>query len=542
MKFSELNLGEEILKGIEKAGFVNCTDVQAETLKQSLSGVDVLVQSQTGTGKTAAFLVTVYHILLTREDYKNKKVLILAPTRELVIQIEKEAKLLGSFLDLKIGSFYGGVGYNQQETSLREGVDIMIGTPGRLMDFAGSGKIKFSDVGILVIDEADRMFDMGFFPDIRKIMKKMAPPSQRISMLFSATLSMRVKNLAWEYMNEPVEINMSGGQITVDKIRQALFHVGTADKMRLLLGILKQYNPENVLIFTNTKQGAVRVAACLAGNGYDCDYIIGDLPQKKRIKIIDNIKSGKLKYLVATDVAARGLHIDDLNMVINYDIPEDYENYVHRIGRTARAGKSGLAVTLACEKFVYGLEAIESYIKMKIPVEWAGDELFAEDNSTDEFIRSFMRTSRETREITDRKDKGERKPKGKKPAYEKKPAQERRERVAEAVPASRKKAAAPKPEKSIPPQREKKPAAVASAPAGKSGVKDFKKKETAARTPSTEGKRPSRKTSIDKRMDYYKEKYGEDFVVNREIKAVPGSKEKKSVIEKIKSLFKGKKK
>ncbi|HOP29688.1 MAG TPA: DEAD/DEAH box helicase [Spirochaetota bacterium] len=540
MKFSELNLDEKILKGIEKAGFVNCTDVQAETLTHSLSGKDVLVQSQTGTGKTAAFLVTVYHILLTREDYKNRKVLILAPTRELVIQIEKEAKMLGAFLDLKIGSFYGGVGYNQQEAALREGVNIMIGTPGRLMDFAGSGKIKFSDVGMLVIDEADRMFDMGFFPDIRKIMKRMAPPSQRISMLFSATLSMRVKNLAWEYMNEPAEVNMSGEQITVDKIRQALFHVGSQDKMRLLLGLLKQHNPQNVLIFTNTKQGAVRVAACLAGNGYECDYIIGDLPQKKRIKIIDNIKAGKLRYLVATDVAARGLHIDDLNMVINYDIPEDYENYVHRIGRTARAGKSGLAVTLACEKFVYGLEAIEAYIKMKIPVEWAGDELYVEDVSTDEFVRSFMRTSRDTRESTERKDKGDRKPKGKKPVHEKKPVQERREKAAEARPETGKKKPAARPEKTAQPQKERKTAAAASGQKAKSSIKDSGRKEAAARKPVKEVKRPSRKASPDKRMNYYKEKYGEDFVVNREIKSVSAPKEKKSIIEKIKSLFKGK--
>jgi ATP-dependent RNA helicase RhlB len=540
MKFSELNLDEKILKGIEKAGFVNCTDVQAETLKHSLAGVDILVQSQTGTGKTAAFLVTVYHILLTREDYKNRKVLILAPTRELVIQIEKEAKMLCSFLELKIGSFYGGVGYNQQEESLREGVDVMIGTPGRLMDFASSGKIKFSDVGILVIDEADRMFDMGFFPDIRKIMKRMAPPSERISMLFSATLSMRVKNLAWEYMNEPVEINMSGEQITVDKIRQAVFHVGSQDKMRLLLGLLKHHNPQNVLIFTNTKQGAVRVAACLAGNGYECDYIIGDLPQKKRIKIIDNIKAGRLRYLVATDVAARGLHIDDLNMVINFDIPEDYENYVHRIGRTARAGKTGLAVTLACEKFVYGLEAIESYIKMKVPVEWAGDELYAEDNSTDEFIRSFMRTSRDTRESTDRKDKGDRKPKGKKPVYEKKPVHERKEKASEAVAESGKKKVVSRPEKTAQPQKERKTAAAASVQRGKVSIKDSGRKEVAPRKPVKDEKRPSRKASPDKRMDYYKEKYGEDFVVNREIKSASVPKEKKSIIEKIKSLFKGK--
>ena len=258
---------------------------------------------------------------------------------------------------------------------MKEGVDIYVGTPGRLIDFASNGKIKFSEFSILVIDEADRMFDMGFFPDIKRMLKKMATPTQRISMLFSATLSTKVKNLAWEYMNDPAEVNISGGHVTVDKIKQALYHVGTKEKISLLLGLLKTQNPQNALIFTNTKQDAVKVAARLAGNGYECSYIIGDLPQNKRTKIIENIKSGKLKFLVATDVAARGLHINDLDLVINYDIPEDFENYVHRIGRTARAGKTGMAVTFACEKFVYGLEAIESYIRMKIPVEWVGRSL-----------------------------------------------------------------------------------------------------------------------------------------------------------------------
>ncbi len=542
MKFNEFDLDEKILKGIEDAGFVNCTEVQAESLKYTLKGRDILVQSQTGTGKTAAFMIPLYHLLLNNEKMKNKKVLILAPTRELVIQIEKEGKLLGKYLDLKIQSFYGGVGYNQQENAMKEGVDIYVGTPGRLIDFASSGKIKFSEFGILVIDEADRMFDMGFFPDIKRMMKRMAAPSERISMLFSATLSSKVKNLAWEYMNDPAEVTISGGQVTVDKIKQVLYHVGTNEKINLLLGILKTENPQNALVFTNTKQDAVRVAARLAGNGYECSYIIGDLPQNKRTRIIENIKSGKLKYLVATDVAARGLHINDLDLVINFDIPEDYENYVHRIGRTARAGKAGMAVTFACEKFVYGLEAIESYIKMKIPVEWAGDEMFAEDQSKDEFIRNFMRESKQTRIVSEHDEKkADRHGKDRK-GKERPAASARQDRKDNRKAPEKREDKILKPKKGAADNKHKTAAAKGSFEKGK------ERKERAA---SAVKERPSKNLSLDKRMDYYKERYGEDFTVKREITAAPAKKNKKqpvridkktpekrsSFISKIRSLF-----
>lgn len=537
MKFTEFDLDSRILQGIEKAGFTKCTDVQAETLKNTLGGRDILVQSQTGTGKTAAFVITMYHLKLTREDLKDKKILILAPTRELVLQIEKETKLLGSFLNYKIGSFYGGVGYNQQEGMLHEGVDILIGTPGRLIDFAGSGKIKFSEIGILIIDEADRMFDMGFYPDIKRMVRRMPSPANRVSLLFSATLSTRVKNLAWEYMNDPFEINMSEEQITVDKIEQALYHVGTHEKISLLLGLLKKRDPKNVLIFTNTKHDAMRVAGRLTGNGYECDFIIGDLPQKRRTKIIDNIKSGKLRCLVATDVAARGLHINDLDLVINYDIPEDYESYVHRIGRTARAGKSGMAVTLACEKFVYGLEAIESYIKMKIPVEWAGEDLYAEDLCPEEFIREFMRTNRGGKEMPQR---GERPARG-----ERKPKTERTRSERPDHGRDRKEAAAR-------PHQKARPAAKtgdAVKPAAKKAVAMHSEK-THTRTAEIKAKgtgfdrnkqpdkkhKGKRKSNLDDRMKLYKEKYGEDFKVSREI--APESKPvKKSIFSRIKSIF-----
>jgi len=544
MKFTEFNLDEKILKGIEKAGFVDCTEVQAESLKYTLDGRDILVQSQTGTGKTAAFMIPLYHLLLTNEKMKNKKVLILAPTRELVIQIEKEAKLLGAFLDIKIGSFYGGVGYNQQENALKEGVDIYVATPGRLMDFASSGKIRFGEFAIIVIDEADRMFDMGFFPDIKRIMKKMVTPTERISMLFSATLDTKVKNLAWEYMNDPVEVNVSGGQVTVDKIKQVLYHVGTNEKINLLLGILKKQNPQNALIFTNTKQEAVKVAARLAGNSYECSYIIGDLPQNKRTKIIENIKSGNLRYLVATDVAARGLHINDLDLVINYDIPEDFENYVHRIGRTARAGKAGMSVTFACEKFVYGLEAIEAYIKMKIPVEWAGDEMFVEDMSKDEFIRNYLRESKQIRIVSEHDDK-----------KTGKFSKERKGKPAAAAGRSDKKDYKKTPEKienKIPRAKKSFDDKKQKTAADKAG---YEKNNIKKGTPVDKSKeRLSKNLTPDKRMDYYKERYGEDFTVKREITAVPVKNNKKvsgksrkktpgkkiSLISKIKSIFKRK--
>ncbi|MDB9822522.1 DEAD/DEAH box helicase [Deltaproteobacteria bacterium] len=379
MKFSDFKLDQSILKGVSEAGFKECLPVQEKTFHYSLKGQDVCVQSQTGTGKTAVFLVSIFHALTS--ETRNKKCLIIVPTRELAIQIEKEAKMLGRFLNLTIGSFYGGVSYSKQEKLLNGGIDIIIGTPGRLIDFGRQNKINFRDIEILVIDEADRLFDMGFLPDIRWMLKRMSKYIERQTMLFSATLGYRTRQIAWEYMNEPFEIILNPDRITVEEISQVLYHVESMEKMPLLLGILKGPEPGNVLIFTNTKQAAFMVSKRLECNGYKAEYLIGDLPQKKRQKIIEAFKSGRLQYLVATDVAARGLHIDNLDLVVNYDLPEDPENYVHRIGRTGRTGKSGRAITLACEKFVIGLEALESFIDMKIPVVWADEEFFERDAS-----------------------------------------------------------------------------------------------------------------------------------------------------------------
>jgi ATP-dependent RNA helicase RhlB len=381
MKFTDLNLHKDLERGLNDAGYITCMPVQEQVLEHAFGGQDLYVQSQTGTGKTAAFLVVIFQRLLTEDILNGKKAIIMAPTRELAVQIEEEAKLIGKYLPFKIGSFYGGVGYTQQTALLKDNVQIMVGTPGRVLDLNQSGQMNLMDIAFLILDEADRMFDMGFYPDLRKLIRRVPPADRRQTMLFSATLNAWVKNLAWEYTRNPFEIAIEPETVTVDEVEQILYHVSSGDKMKLLLGILKRENPESVVIFCNTKRYSEIVAKRLRLNGFDCEFIMGDLPQKKRLKIIDDIKAGKLHLLVATDVAARGLDIEGLAMVVNYDLPNETENYVHRIGRTARAGKTGKAVTLASEQDVYALPGIERYIGRKIPSETAAAELFAEDKS-----------------------------------------------------------------------------------------------------------------------------------------------------------------
>ena len=382
MKFADIELHPDLRRGIDEVGFEECTPVQDETFKHTLKGNDVAVQSQTGTGKTAAFLITIFQLLTEDERFKGRQAYIVAPTRELAVQIEREAQRLGAHLSLRIANFYGGVGYGPQEKALKEGVDVIIGTPGRLLDFHRSKKLPFDNIGIVVIDEADRLFDMGFYPDIRRMMQDMRPREERLTMLFSATLSTKVRNIAWQYMNDPAEVEIQAQRLTVDTVEQELHHVARREKLSAVLGLLDRYQPENGLIFTNTKQAAEEVALRLRYNGFSAQFIMGDLPQKKRMQLIDGMKSGEVSFLVATDVAARGLHVDNLDIVINYDIPEDPENYVHRIGRTARAGQSGRAVALACERYVYGLEAIEQLIDMKVPVGQLTNDDFKKDKSS----------------------------------------------------------------------------------------------------------------------------------------------------------------
>ena len=381
MYFKELNLNPPLLRGIAERGYTVLTQVQEETLARTLQGEDVAVQSQTGTGKTAAFLITIFEQMLATRPEARKKALIICPTRELAVQIEGEANLLNAHLGLSIGCFYGGVGYATQLGLLKNGVDVIIGTPGRLLDLSDSGRLSLKDVGYLVIDEADRLFDMGFLPDLRKIIRKMPERGRRQSMLFSATLNRVSRLVAAEYLNHPVAIECTPEQLTVDTITQELYHVKSHIKLNLLLGLLKRDAPRNVLIFANMRHVAFRVAKELEANGYRSFHLTGDLPQNDRLRIMNNFMAGKFPILVATDLAARGLHIDDLEMVVNYDIPQDFENYVHRIGRTARAGKGGKAITLASEGTDDHLEAIEKFIGAKIPVRKVTDDMFARDLS-----------------------------------------------------------------------------------------------------------------------------------------------------------------
>ncbi len=391
MRFEELNLHPGLLRAVGERGYVDLTLVQERTLAETLQGIDVAVQSQTGTGKTAAFLITIFEALLKKGPSSRHKALILSPTRELAVQIEGEAFLLNSHLGFTIGSFYGGTGYGGQQALLKKGTDIAIGTPGRLLDLSEKGKLKFEEFDILVIDEADRLLDMGFLPDIKEIVDKLPAAKARQSMLFSATLGKLSQRVAVAYMNNPVFITLTPDQLTVDTVNQELFKVKSHIKTNLLLGILQAEKPQNALIFTNMRHSAARLARILRLNGLSCRYLSGDLPQSQRLRIIDDFMAGKFPFLVATDVAARGLHIEGLKMVVNYDLPQDSENYVHRIGRTARAGKEGKAVSFACEKFGGHLDAIESFLGTKIPVRTATIDMFARDLSLEHDARDRAR-------------------------------------------------------------------------------------------------------------------------------------------------------
>ena len=381
MLFNELNLNPKLLRAIAERGYTELTAVQEQTLAVTLRGRDAAVQSQTGTGKTAAFLITIFEAMLGGDAQKWRSALIIVPTRELAVQIEGEARLLNRNLGFTIGCFYGGVGYELQQDLLRKGVNVIIGTPGRLIDLSEKGLLKLKEVGYLVIDEADRLFDMGFLPDIKKLLQKMTSPRVRQSMLFSATLSRISRKVAADYLNRPEFIELTPENLTVDTITQEIYHIKSHIKLNLLLGILAKEKPRNALIFVNMRHSAFKLAKKLELNGFRARHISGDLPQVKRLKVIDDFMAGKFAILVATDVAARGLHIEGLEMVVNYDLPQDYENYVHRIGRTARAGHTGKAVSLACEKYLENLFGIENFIKMRIPEKKASMDMFATDRS-----------------------------------------------------------------------------------------------------------------------------------------------------------------
>ncbi|HBA89994.1 MAG TPA: RNA helicase [Geobacter sp.] len=382
MKFSELPIPECVLKGIAETGFTACTPIQAKALPLALSGKDVAGQAQTGTGKTAAFLISLFTRLLNQEKSGGEhhpRALILAPTRELVVQIEKDAQLLGKYAGFNIQAIYGGVDYMKQRDALKAGADIVIGTPGRLIDYLKQKVYSLKDVEALVIDEADRMFDMGFIADLRFILRKLPNYDKRQNMLFSATLNTRVMELAYEFMNMPEKVSVTPEQMTAERVEQVLYHVSRKEKFPLLLGLLRKMGMERTMIFVNTKREAEFLQDRLNANSFPCRVISGDVEQRKRMKILADFKAGELPIMIATDVASRGIHIDGVSHVINYDLPQDCEDYVHRIGRTARAGAEGMAISLADEDGAFYIEPIQDFIKQKIPTEWAEDDMFVKD-------------------------------------------------------------------------------------------------------------------------------------------------------------------
>jgi ATP-dependent RNA helicase RhlB len=378
--FASLDLPEPVMQGIRDAGFVTATPIQEAALPLALKGKDVAGQSQTGTGKTAAFLIAAFTRLLRTpappaSGPTAPRVLIIAPTRELVVQIESDARQLGRYTPFNIQAVYGGIDYAKQRDTLAAGCDLLVGTPGRLIDYLKQHVWTPRKVEVLVVDEADRMFDMGFIADLRFILRKLPSPERRQSFLFSATLSFRVLELTWEFMNNPSQITIMPQQKTAERVEQILYHVGREEKFGLLLGLLRREGGDRILIFSNTREEARRLEDRLTRNGWEARALTGDVDQKRRLRILNDFKEGQLPVLVATDVASRGLHIEAVSHVVNWDLPQDVEDYVHRIGRTARAGAGGKAIALIDEASALYLEPIEKFIGQKITVEWPEDDL-----------------------------------------------------------------------------------------------------------------------------------------------------------------------
>jgi ATP-dependent RNA helicase RhlB len=400
MDFASLDLPPELMAGIRDVGFVSATPIQESALPLALKGKDVAGQSQTGTGKTAAFLVAGFTRLLRTPapppaPVTSPRMLIIAPTRELVVQIEADARLLGKHTPLRILAVYGGIDYNRQREALAEACDVLVGTPGRLIDYLKQHVWTPRRAEVLVIDEADRMFDMGFIADLRFILRRLPPPERRQSFLFSATLSFRVLELTWEFMNNPTQITIAPQQKTAERVEQSLYHVAREEKFSLLLGLLRREGGQRILIFSNTREDARRLEDRLTRNGWEARALTGDVDQKRRLRILNDFKEGTLPVLVATDVASRGLHIESVSHVVNWDLPQDAEDYVHRIGRTARAGAGGKAIALVDEASALNLEAIEKYISQKIPVAWAEDDLYlSEIKPTSEERRRYAEERR----------------------------------------------------------------------------------------------------------------------------------------------------
>ncbi|MBI0104536.1 MULTISPECIES: ATP-dependent RNA helicase RhlB [Gilliamella] len=394
--FNQFSLHPLIIKALEKKGFVYCTPIQEQTLPLTSKGIDIAGQGQTGTGKTIAFLASTFNHLLNNDplaDHKpnQPRAIIIAPTRELVVQIYHDAQTLSEQTGFKLGLAYGGDGYDKQLKMLSAGVDILIATTGRLIDYAKQDYINLEAIQVAVLDEADRMFDLGFIRDIRWIFKHMTSPKKRLTMLFSATLTHNVRELAFEYMNEPQYIEVEPEQKIGHRIKEELFFPSNEDKLALLQTLIEEEWPDRCIVFANTKVACEKIWRHLVADGHRVGLLTGDIAQKKRLSILDKFTQGDLDILVATDVAARGLHIPNVTHVFNYDLPDDCDDYRHRIGRTGRAGAEGYSISLACERYSQNLPAIEKAIDHAIPVSQYDPQALLTDLPTP---RPFKRTTR----------------------------------------------------------------------------------------------------------------------------------------------------
>ncbi len=372
LTFDSLRIPESVKRGIAEHGFTRATPIQAQTLPIALAGRDVAGQAQTGTGKTAAFLIALFNRLLTvpvdAERLGNApRAIVIAPTRELAVQIHSDALNLGKYTGLKLAIVFGGVDYEKQRRTLEEGVDVLIGTPGRIIDYFKQHVFDLRHIQVAVMDEADRMFDLGFIKDIRFLLRRMPHPTARLTMMFSATLSHRVMELAYEHMNNPELIRIEPDKMTVDRVTQVLYFPSTEEKIPLLVGLLRRIDAQRTMVFVNTKRVAEVLERTLTANGFVAQALSGDVPQNKRLKMMREFHNGDIAVLIATDVASRGLHIPDVSHVFNFDLPNDAEDYVHRIGRTARAGAEGDAISFGCEEYAISLPDIERYIGHQIP-------------------------------------------------------------------------------------------------------------------------------------------------------------------------------
>jgi ATP-dependent RNA helicase RhlB len=371
LTFDSLNIPESVKRGIAELGFTRATPIQAQTLPLALAGRDVAGQAQTGTGKTAAFLVALFNRLLSdpsaNPPRNAPRAIVVAPTRELAVQIHSDALAIGKYTGLRLAIVFGGVDYEKQRRILEEGVDVLIGTPGRIIDYFKQHVFDLRHIQVAVLDEADRMFDLGFIKDIRFILRRMPHPTQRLTMMFSATLSHRVMELAYEHMNNPELIRIEPDKMTVDRVTQVLYFPSTDEKIPLLMGLLRRIDARRTMVFVNTKRVAEVLERTLTANGFVAQALSGDVPQNKRLKMMRDFHNGDIAVLIATDVASRGLHIPDVSHVFNFDLPNDAEDYVHRIGRTARAGAEGDAISFGCEEYAIALPDIERYIGHQIP-------------------------------------------------------------------------------------------------------------------------------------------------------------------------------